>query len=89
MQKHKTDLNDLMTNLFNVALELLVSNRQGIEKLLQADCSALLTGMRRLLHHVAFVVKHQLCPHLVGLMACQHTQVTRTKSCRANEVTSN
>lgn len=71
MQKHKKAL--LLIDLLNIALELLVSNRQGVEELLQADCGALLPGMRRLLHYVALVVKHQLGPHLAGLMACHHT----------------
>ena len=66
-----------MTDLLYIALELFVSNRQGVEELLQAHCGALLTGMGYLLHHVALVVKHQLGPHLVGLMARHHTQVTR------------
>lgn len=61
-----------MTGLFNIALELLVSNRQGVEELLQTDCGALLPRMRRLLHKVAFLVKHQLGPHLARHVACHH-----------------
>lgn len=34
-----------MNDLLYIALELLVSNRQGVEELLQTDCGALLTGM--------------------------------------------
>lgn len=36
----------LMTDLLDIALELLVSNRQGVEELLQTDCGALLPWMR-------------------------------------------
>lgn len=68
-----------MMNLLYVSLELLVSDRQGVEKLLQADCGALLTGLGQLLHQVALMVKHQLGPHLARLMACHHTQVTASK----------
>lgn len=42
---HKYENDPLMTDLLNIALELLVSNRQGVEELLQADCGALLPGM--------------------------------------------
>lgn len=68
-----------MMNLLYVSLELFVSNRQGVEKLLQADCGALLTGLGRLLHQVALVVEHQLGPHLARLMACHNAQVTATQ----------
>lgn len=78
-----------MTDLLNIALELLVSNRQGVEELLQADCGALLPGMGWLLRQVAFVVKHQLGPHLAGLVACHHTQFTGAKGVLADEMTSN
>lgn len=69
----------LMTDLLDIALELLVSDGQGVEELLQADCGALLPWMGRLLHQVAFLVKHQLGPHLAGLMARHHTQVAGTR----------
>lgn len=74
--------NSRSMNLLYIALELLVSNRQGGEELLQADCGALLTGMRPPLHQVTFVVKHQFGAHLVGLVARHHTQVTGTRSWR-------
>ena len=44
MQKHQND--PLLTDLFYIALKLLVSNRQGVEELLQADCGTLLPRMR-------------------------------------------
>ena len=66
-----------MTDLLNIALELFVSDGQGEEELLHAHCAALLSRMRWLLHYVAFVVKHQLGAHLAGLMARNHTQITR------------
>lgn len=75
MQTYKTS--PLITDLLNVALELLVANRQGVEELLQADGGALLSGLRGLLHQVAFVVKHQLGAHLSGFMARHHTQAAR------------
>lgn len=53
-----------------------MSNGQRVEELLQADCGALLPGMRGLLHQVAFVVKHQLGAHLAGLVARHHTEDT-------------
>ena len=62
-----------MNDLLNISLELLMSDRQGVEELLQADCGALLSGMRRLLNQVAFVVEHQLGPHLARLVAGHHT----------------
>lgn len=34
-----------MTDLLNIALKLLVSNGQGVEELLKADCGALLPGI--------------------------------------------
>lgn len=39
-----------MPNLLNIALKLLVSNRQGGKELLQADRGALLPRMRGPLH---------------------------------------
>jgi len=39
-------LDIFLSYLFDIALELLVSNRQGVEELLQDDCGALLPGMR-------------------------------------------
>lgn len=72
------------TNLLNVALELLVSHRQSVEQLLQAHCGALLPRVRCLLHLVAFMVKHQLGPHLAGLMACHHTQIAEEGEIRGN-----
>lgn len=44
MHTHNNDHS--MSDLLNVSLELLVSDRQGVEELLQADCGALLSGMR-------------------------------------------
>lgn len=51
-------------DLFNIALELLVSNGQRVEELLQDDCGALLPGIRGLVHKMAFLVEHQLSAHL-------------------------
>lgn len=73
-----------VTNLFNVALELLVSHRQSVEQLLQAHCGALLSRVRQPLHHVAFVVKHQLGPHLAGLMTGHNTQIAEEREIRGN-----
>lgn len=64
-----------MYDLFNIALELLVPHRQCVEELLQANSGALLPRMRCLLHEVTFVVKHQLGPHLAGLMTSHYTQI--------------
>lgn len=52
-----------------------MSNGQCVEELLQAHCGALLSGMGRPQYQVAFVVKHQFCPHLARLVACHHTQM--------------
>lgn len=91
MQKIKNS--PWMTDLLNIALKLLVSNGQGVEELLKADCGALLPGIGWLLHEVAFMVKHQLGPHLAGLVACHHTQVTGVgrvgEKCICDEVTGN
>lgn len=62
-------------NLFNIALKLLVSDGQRAEELLQAHCGALLSGVGGPQHQVAFVVKHQLGPHLAGPVAGHHTQM--------------
>ena len=64
------------THLFDIALELLVTDRQGVEELPQADSGALLPGVRTALDQVTIVVKHQLGAHLGRLMAGHHTQVT-------------
>lgn len=69
-----------MSDLLNIALELLVPNGQCVEELLQGDRSALLPRMRGLVHEVAFLVKHQLGAHLTRLMACNHTQVTANRT---------
>lgn len=84
--------NTLMSDLLNITMELLVSNRQGVEELLQADGAALLPRLWWPLHQVAFLVKHQLGPHLAGLMACQHTKIARAEEQEgvlADEVTDN
>lgn len=63
------------TDFLDVPLELLVSNRQRVEELLQGDRGARLPGMRRLLHEVALVVEHQLGADLAGLVAGDYTEV--------------
>jgi len=47
-QQHKND--PKTTDLLDIALELLVPDRQGVEELLQADGGALLPWMGRPLH---------------------------------------
>ena len=64
------------THLFDIALELFVTDGQGIEELPQADSGALLAGVRTALDQVTIVVKHQLGAHLGRLVAGHHTQVT-------------
>ncbi len=69
----------LPTDLFDVALELLVSNRQRGEELLQSDSSAMLTGMWHTLSETTIVVIHQPSSDLSTLMAGHNTKITAIK----------